>query len=124
MRLNLGSQSSRARASVKSGQRRVGSSSGRPSNRISLRDSVISSTACAIENCELIGVADVHRKMLSCLREAQNALFEVIHITKTSRLVAVTEYCQRLAAQGLHHEVADYSAIAGVQPGAISVEDA
>ncbi len=57
-------------------------------------------------------------------REAQDAVDEIGDVAEAARLGAVAVDGERLAAQGLHHEVGDDAAVVGLEPRAVGVEDA
>ena len=56
--------------------------------------------------------------------EAQDAVDEIGDVAEAARLGAVAVDGEGLASQGLHHEVGDDTAVVGLEPGAIGVEDA
>ena len=62
--------------------------------------------------------------MLGGTGEEHNPLDEVGNVTEATGLAAIPIDCERLAVQGLHEEVGDNPAVAGVQAWAVGVEDA
>ena len=100
-----GSHPSSVRALVMSGRRRVGSSTGSSTKRISLFEPVTSSTALrAFQNRELFGIAEIDGKMFLAARQAHDPFDQIVDIAEAARLAAVAVDGQRLAAQRLHHE--------------------
>src|ERR1039458_8201927 len=79
---------------------------------------------CGIEDGELLGVAEIDRKMLLASRQKHDSLDEIVDVAKAARLAAVAVDGERLAAQGLHDEIGDDAPVAGMQARAIGVEDA
>jgi len=60
---------------------------------------------------------DVDRQVFGGAREAQDAFDEVVDIAEAAGLISFAVDGELLAAQGLHHEVGDDAAVAGVQAG-------
>src|SRR6266568_6399942 len=119
----FGSQPSNVLALVISGRRCLGSSwklvEANPALGARDRDYAMR----AFENCELVGVADVHRKVLVGLRQSQESFYFIADVTEAAGLRAVAIHGEVVATQGLLHEIWNYTAIVQLHAWAVSIED-
>ena len=121
----LGSHPNSRRASVMSGQRRVGSSVGSGSKTMSDGEPVTSSDEVGqVEHGAFVGVADVDRADERGVEEGHQAPDLVFDEAQAPRLAAVAVDGQGLAPERLDDEVRDDAAVARREPGAVRVEDA
>ena len=121
---SCGSHPSSRRASVMSGQRRVGSSVGSGSKTTSDVDPVTSRTKCARSSIERSsGLPMLTGPVSDESSRASRPGDLVVDEAQAPRLAAVAVDGQGLAPQRLHDEVGHDPAVAGRQPRAVGVED-
>src|SRR5580704_75113 len=78
----------------------------------------------ALEDGELVGVADIDRQMFGGLGKAHEAVDFVADIAEAAGLAAVAVDGEVLAAESLLHEIRYYAAIIQLQARTVGVEDA
>ncbi len=72
---------------------------------------------------DLAGVADVDRLVEVHEEQADDALDEIIDVTKAAGLRAVAVDRQRFAAQGLAHEIGQHTAVVQSHAWPVGIED-
>ena len=77
----------------------------------------------ALKDGPFIGIADVDWIVLGAPGEAKDSIDEVGAVAEAACLRAVAVDGQRLASQGLHHEIRDETAVVGLKPRSVGVED-